>query len=139
MTKTTTANATGSQRKRNTNQTKSNVASQNSPQSQQNIKKGNKQQNQQQNQNQPAAKSATSTTTSTPASPPPPVPAEEPHTPLIGFNGDEIDTLLKSGHDDKALIYKAEQSVPQQKSGPWGQKCMFLAYNDNLIKYTDLE
>jgi len=139
MTKTTTANATGSQRKRNTNQTKSNVASQNNPQPQQNSKKGNKQPNQHQTQNQPGAKSATSTTTSTPASPTPPVQAEEPHTPLIGFNGDEIDTLLKSGYDEKALIYKSEQSIPQQKAGPWGQKRMFLAYKDNMIIHTDLQ
>lgn len=116
MTKITNANAVGSQRKRNANQAKPNIASQSNQQSQQNSKKGNKPQNPTQNQSN-AAKPATSTPSSTPI-PPPVAQAEEPHVALKGFNAEEIDALLKSGYDEKALIYKAEQP-------PWGQKRTF--------------
>lgn len=148
MTKNTNANTNdpGSQRKRSANQSRANVASQNSQQSQQNNKKGNKQQNQNQNRNQSPAKSTSSAattaavTTTSPTAPAPvslpavpttptPTHSDDSYVPLAGFNGDDIDRLLKNGVDEKAATYKSEQPLAQQKTSPWGQKRGYLSGN----------
>lgn len=115
MTKAVNANADGSQRKSNTNQSRPNVASQqNNSSSNQQQKKGNKQTQQQNN-----AKPSTPTPASKPASPPTPQP--EKYVPLKDFNGDEIDNLLSRGVDPETEVYKPEKTATQ-KAGPWGQK-----------------
>lgn len=115
MNRTANPSATGSQRKRNINQARTNVASQqNNNSNSQQQKKGNKQSQQQSN-----SKPSTSTPASKPT--PPPVPQPEKHVPLSGFNGEDIDHLLTRGVDAEAGVYKPEKTVTQ-KTGPWGQK-----------------
>lgn len=115
MTKTSNASADGSQRKRNTNQSRSNVASkQESNSNSQQPKKANKPSQQQTN-----PRSNTSTPTSKPPSPP--IPQTDKHVPLTDFNGDEIDKLLSKGVQAEAGVYSPEAAV-NQKTGPWAQK-----------------
>lgn len=115
MTKQANASATGSQRKRNTNQSRPNVASQqNSSSTIPQQKKGNKQ-----NHQQNSAKASSPAPTSKPPSPP--VPRPEKHVSLLGYNGDEIDNLLSKGIPADANAYKPENPAAQ-KTGPWGQK-----------------
>jgi len=126
MTKTANASADGSQRKRNTNQSRPNVASQqNNSSSNQQQKKGNRQTQPQNN-----TKPSTPTLASKPASPPTPQP--EKYVPLKDFNGDEIDSLLSRGVDPEAEVYKPEKTATQ-KTGPWGQKRKLELFSPKLL------
>ena len=135
-------NPTGSQRKKNTQTTRSNVTGQltnannASKKSNKNSQSQTTTQQAQQNQNQNQNKPASSNGTASPAPPPTDTviakspqastqlqPTTQEHVPITGFNAAEVDALLNSSIDIKSESYKPEQ-VPAQKTA-WGQKRMF--------------
>ncbi|KAK5071126.1 hypothetical protein LTS08_000238 [Lithohypha guttulata] len=121
--------ATSSQHKRNSNQSRPNVAQPNPSNKKNSSNKQNQIQNQSpqnskqnQNQNQQLSKSAAPAAAPPPKTKSPPPPAElEPHVSLEGFNGDQIDVLLNGGEENVAEHYKMEKP-PTNKQAAWAQK-----------------
>lgn len=83
-----------------------------------------------------AASNANNKTPDTPSTPN--LPPQDDHTPLKGFNSEEIDQLLARGFDAKAPVYKLE-TQPQKSGNVWGAKRMISCFCVNDMSLISIQ